>query len=44
MTDTVTLIFLAGVASLWCALLWLALRQPGQGNPRKRNNDQARDS
>jgi hypothetical protein len=44
MTDTVTLISLAGVASLWCALLWLALRQPGRGNPRKRNNDQARDS
>jgi hypothetical protein len=44
MTDTVTLAFLGVVASLWCALLWLALRQPGQGNPRKRTNDQARDS
>ena len=32
MTDTVTLAFLVGVASLWCALLWLALRQPGRGN------------
>ena len=44
MTDTVTLAFLGVVASLWCTLLWLALRQPGRGNPRKKNNDQARDS
>ena len=44
MTDTVTFVFLGVVASLWCTLLWLALRQPGRGNPRKKNNDQARDS
>jgi hypothetical protein len=42
MTDTVTLAFLGVVASLWCTLLWLALRQPGRGNPRKNQHDQAR--
>jgi hypothetical protein len=44
MTDTVTLAFIGVVASLWCTLLWLALRQPGRGNPRKKQDDQARDS
>ena len=44
MTDTVTFAFIGVVASLWCTLLWLALRQPGRGNPRKKQDDQARDS
>ena len=42
MTDAATYTFLVGVAALWFTLLWLALRQPGRGNPKKDEHDQTR--
>jgi len=42
MTDDTVILALCGFTVSWCTLLWLALRQPGRGNPRKRKHDQAR--
>jgi hypothetical protein len=42
MSDAVVYAFLGGIATAWIVMLWLALREPKRGGPRKNQHDQTR--